>query len=411
MKFAGRLNAAAHQVEGTQDGTSCLSDFDEDAGVQRTYAVNSVLRAASILKSFSHSSEVLELREIAARVGLAKPTAFRLLNTLVEADLVARTGRTGYRTCVHINRSRPFRIGYCAQSQVVPFTSAVTESLTTAADRANITLLTLNNGFSATRALQNATYLVKERVDLVINSQLHTRVAPAISAAFLSASIPFIAVDIPHPGAIYFGADNYKAGRAAGLHLGRWSQKVWKGEVDHILLLRAEAGGPTLNSRLDGMLNGISEFVRRDHSVPITHLDTKGQFERTLDAVRKFLRLVKPRHALVGAVNDISALAALQAFRDMGMEKHCALAGQDACLEARNEMRRKDTRFVCSVAYFPERYGEELIKLSLDILYRKNVPSASFIKHELVTPDNVDRIYPNDVWTTTPAGYLHTATA
>ena len=81
------------------------------------------------------------------------------------------------------------------------------------------------------------------------------------------------------------------------------------------------------------------------------------------------------------------------------MEDECAVAGQDACLEAREEMRRPATRFICSVAFFPENYGTALMKIATDILSDKPVQPATFIQHELVTPANVDRVYPNDAWT------------
>jgi ribose transport system substrate-binding protein len=81
----------------------------------------------------------------------------------------------------------------------------------------------LNNKFSARTALQNADTFVTENVDLVIDSQININVAAQIAAKFSDARIPYIALDIPHPGAVYFGADNYKAGRMAGRywHAGR----------------------------------------------------------------------------------------------------------------------------------------------------------------------------------------------
>src|SRR5260370_16715475 len=61
-------------------------------------------------------------------------------------------------------------------------------------------------------------------------------------------------------------------------------------------------------------------------------------------------------------------------------------------------MMRPFSRLVCSVAYFAETYGVRVIQLALDILNRKSVPPAIFIQHELLTPENVDKIYPNDAW-------------
>jgi ribose transport system substrate-binding protein len=87
-------------------------------------------------------------------------------------------------------------------------------------------------------------------------------------------------------------------------------------------------------------------------------------------------------------------LGALRAFEEAGRGRLCAVMGQNAIREAREELRRPDTRLVGSVAYFPERYGEELIPLALAILQKKQVPSSVFVKHQLITPRNVGLIYP-----------------
>ena len=39
--------------------------------------------------------------------------------------------------------------------------------------------------------------------------------APAIASKYFEAKLPMIAIDIPHPGATYFGANNYEAGLIA----------------------------------------------------------------------------------------------------------------------------------------------------------------------------------------------------
>lgn len=366
---------------------------------KRSYTVQSVVRAVACLNAFSSTSEVLDLRVVAGRVSLNKGTTFRLLETLVETGLLERAGKQGYRSSIQTTRARRFRLGYASQSKLLPFTAAVTDGLITAASAANIELLILNNKFSARTALQNAESFVKENVDLVVDSQININVAAQIAAKFSDARIPYIALDIPHPGAVYFGADNYKAGRMAGRYLARWTIKHWKGNADQVILLGVDAAGPLLNARLTGIVDGIGELLPNASSIPRQHYDTKGgQFEATLDLVRKHLRRRKPGRVLVGAVNDTTAMAALQAFREVGLEKECAIAGQDGSILAREEMRRPSSRLVCSVAYFPETYGVRIIQLAQDILNQRAVPPAIFIQHELLTPDNVDKIYPNDEW-------------
>jgi ribose transport system substrate-binding protein len=63
-------------------------------------------------------------------------------------------------------------------------------------------------------------------------------------------------------------------------------------------------------------------------------------------------------------------------------------------------MRKPNSRLIGSVAYFPERYGEQLIALALDILtQRVPVPNEVFIKHQLITPTNLKQYYGRDMQT------------
>ena len=366
---------------------------------KRSYTVRSVIRAAAILKAFSSSHEVLTLRAVAENTKLDKGTVFRLLETLVEAGLVDRAGKQGYQSRLQPVLTRRFRLGYASQSNLLPFTGIVTDSLMRAASAAEIDLVVLNNQFSPRVALENAERFVAEKVDLVIDSQINVNVASQIAAKFLDAGIPFIAVDIPHPGSFYFGADNYKAGRIAGRHLARWALKTWSGKAELVMYLGVDAAGPLLNSRLTGICDGLNECMPESRKIPSCHYDTKGgQFDATLDIVRKHLRRRRTRKVLVGAVNDSTALAVLQAFRETGLEKECAIVGQAASIEARQELRRPFTRLIGTVAYFPENYGSQLIRLALEILEKKCVPPAVFTQHELVTPANVNKVYPNDAW-------------
>jgi ribose transport system substrate-binding protein len=116
----------------------------------------------------------------------------------------------------------------------------------------------------------------------------------------------------------------------------------------------------------------------------------------TFEAMRRYLRTSRARRILVGAINDPSALGALRAFQEAGRTASCAIMGQNASPEGRAELRQANTRLIGSVAYFPEKYGPEILSVALDLLHKRPVPPAVFVKHQLVTPENVNHIYPND---------------
>jgi ribose transport system substrate-binding protein len=252
-------------------------------------------------------------------------------------------------------------------------------------------------------ALRSADYLIRPEVDLVIEFQADEVVAPAIAAKYLEAGIPFIAIDIPHPGATYFGANNYQAGLMGGHHLARWAKRQWNGQVDELLMIELHRAGSLPKARMRGFATGLTEVMRMPERCRTIPIDGDGQFQTTLERVRKHLRESRGKRILVGAANDSSALGALSAFEEAGRAEECAIVGQNAEPEARAELRRRNSRLIASVAYFPEQYGDGLVRLALDILARKPAPPAVFTKHQIITPENVDHFYPNDSLLSVPA--------
>jgi ribose transport system substrate-binding protein len=245
-------------------------------------------------------------------------------------------------------------------------------------------------------AVKNAERLVREHVDLADEFQIDGRTVPAVASKFRSAGIPLIAIDVPHPGAIYFGADNYAGGIIAGRQLGQFAKHQWRGSIDEIILLEILGAGPLIRMRTNAMLDGINQSISASKKWWVVRLDGKGEFRAALMCVRKYLRTAGHKQILVGAANDPMALGALRAFQECGQSANCAVVGQNAEPEARAELRQPGTHFIGSVAYFPGRYGEMVIRLATDVLLGKNVPPATFTPHQLVTPQNVNRLYPND---------------
>jgi ribose transport system substrate-binding protein len=148
--------------------------------------------------------------------------------------------------------------------------------------------------------------------------------------------------------------------------------------------------------RLTGALVGINLVLPNAKNCRITYSTAIGNFGTSLEAVRRHLHSSNSHDVLVAAVNDPSALGALRAFEEAGRSDCCAVMGQNASPEGHAELRVPKTRLVGSVAYFPERYGDDLIRLSLDILNHRQVVPALFVEHKLVTPKTVDHYYPND---------------
>lgn len=360
------------------------------------YLVKSVEHASRLLSAFRTSGEGLPLREVASRSGLPKSMTFRLLYTLERCGMVEKVGENLYRSCLRPFKQKLYRLGYAAQGTDYQFSKEVSAGLQRAAQMEGVELISVDNRYNAKIAQRNADVLVREKVDLVIEFQTDEQVAPIVAAKYRDANIPLIAIEVPHPGATYFGANNYEAGLIGGRYLGRWAKQHWQGQVDEILLLALARAGGLPKMRLTGMLVGMKEIVPALENTKVTFLDGDGVFSQSLEVVRRHLRTNRSRRLLVGAINDPSAIGALRAFQEAGRAQSCAIMGQNASPEGRAELRRPGTRLVGSVAYFPEKYGTAIVGVALDLLNHRPVPPAVFAKHELVTPENVNHVYPND---------------
>lgn len=367
----------------------------EAPGPADGYLIKSLVHAASILRAFETRGESLSLRDVMDRTGYGKGMCFRLLYTLRHLGFLEKVDRR-YQLRIEVPSRRRFRIGYAAQGQDSSFAAEVHGGLVSAALREQVELLVVNNRYNAKTALKNAEQLVREGVDLVIEFQTDEAVAPQIALRYRQAGIPVIAIDIPHPGTTYFGANNYEAGLLAGRYLARCARQRWQGHVDEVLLIDIARAGTLPASRTRGVVAGIREVLRGAGSVPVITIDGDGQFKTALERVRRHLRTSRATRVLVGAANDPNALGAVRAFQEAGRADTCAVVGQNAEPDARAELRVARSPLVASVAYFPEKYGAGLIRLAIDLLGQRPVPPAVFVDHELVTAANVDHFYPND---------------
>ena len=360
------------------------------------YSIQAVQRACDILKCFQQSQSALTLSDVVAKTNLSRTTAFRLLATLVAQGMLERPAKNQYRSVNEQWRRNRYRIGYASQSEEFSFSRLVSDSIRSHAYEAGVDLLELSNRYSPTTAIRNAEIFVRERVDLVIEFQTNQQSASVVASKLIEAGIPIIAIEIPHPGADYYGANNYRAGLLAGHALAHAAVRQWRGQVDEIILLELSMAGPLPQSRLTGVLAGIREILPKIPDQRVRFINGNGRFENSLQVTRRYLQHIKAKHVLIGALNDPSCLGALQAFEEAGRAVNCLAVGQNSSIEARQEMRRPGSRMIGSVAYFPERYGEAVLSLALDKLQGKAIPSATFVKHQMITSENVDSFYPND---------------
>jgi ribose transport system substrate-binding protein len=209
---------------------------------------------------------------------------------------------------------------------------------------------------------------------------------------FRKAGISTLAIDIPLPGAIYFGVDDYAAGILGGEVLAQFARDRWGSRVDHVLLLESPQAGPPTHMRSIGSLDGIRSVLPELTKKCVLHRNGKGTEAGGYGATRRVIRSMGPRkYLLVAAANDNSTRSAIRAVREAGREEITAIMAQgwgpDEGLE--DEISKTDSPLIGAVVYFPEKYGGKILPIVLQCLNGQAVPPAIYVEHKLIARDQV----------------------
>jgi ribose transport system substrate-binding protein len=294
-----------------------------------------------------------------------------------------------------------YKIGFANLTTGVDFITAVQSGMESAAKEAgNIELVIANNNLDGATALNNAENFVAQGVDGVVEFQTDEKFGNVIMNLFQNQEppIPVIAIDIPMPGATFFGADNYKAGRMAGEAGGDYAVANWGGKVDYILDLELPQSGPIPAARMQGQVEGIQAKlttpVPDDH---IIHLDSKNTQDEAFKVVSDALSKI-PADANIIAVeiNDDTAQGTAAALEKAGRTPaNSIVVGQGAVESGLTEMLKPNSLYLGATAYFPELYGSKIIPAMINLLECKAVPPAIYVDHVFVTKDNMCEVLPD----------------
>ena len=354
--------------------------------------MKSVRHASEVLSAFRASGEALPLREVCARSGLPKSMAFRLLYTLERCGMVEKVGENLYRSYAAAVQTEALSPRLRRAGHRLQFSKEISTGLQRAAAAEGIELICVDNRYSPKIAQRNADVLVREKVDLVIEFQTDEHVAPIVAAKYREANIPLIAIEIPHPGRHLLRRQQLRGGpdrRPLPRPLGEAAVagRGRRDRADHARTRRQPAADAA-DRHARRHARGLPGARERAAS-PI--VDGDGKLADTFEAMRRHLRTHASRAGCSSAPSTIRARSARCArFRKPAAPSRARSWGRTRRPKGAPNCASAGTRLIGSVAYFPEKYGAEIVTVALDILHRRPVPPAVFVKHQLVTPENVE---------------------
>jgi len=212
--------------------------------------------------------------------------------------------------------------------------------------------------------------------------------------AFDDAGIGVTAIDIPMPGAVFFGANNPRSGFMGGAFLAQAAIAEWgDDQVNQGYLVVGELpqSGAIPAMRTGGQVAGflaVPEGFPEDHVIKI---DSKNTLQESLTQMNIVIGRIPEGVPIMGlAINDPSVTGMLRATAQAGRADMSLFVGMGA---DEIETIAAEERFIASVGYFPERYGNYLLPIALMQLAGVEVPLAVLVNHAMVTKKNICDYY------------------
>jgi ribose transport system substrate-binding protein len=276
-------------------------------------------------------------------------------------------------------------VGFAALHGRSEFSRLVREGIEAAAGkRSNIELIVADNKMDRHTTLANMDAFIENKVDLVIEYQHDYSLGTLIGEKLSHASIPVIAVDIPIPGAVYFGAHNYRAGVLGGTAAAEEVRVRWEGAPDNLIVVVDSAAGPLPENRITGMLDAFLNRVPfpRERIIRIESGNDPDVVAAELAAV---LSEIPPKaRNIVFSMNSYVTEGILRAIATQDRSRNTLVAGHNVTPRIAQELAREDSPLIGSVAFFPEQYGERIMELAERLLERKPVNPDNYTEHKWI---------------------------
>src|SRR4051794_9232454 len=281
------------------------------------------------------------------------------------------------------------KIGYINLSDQLPFVVLVRKSIERAAKANGAQLVECDSNLDAQKAINCAAQLKLQGMKGILNFQLDSKAAPRVCAA--GPKVPVVAIDIHQPPceSVFFGANNFQAGKLDGIALGTYAKKTWNCKVDGLLSINAPTAGKVVVDRENGELAGVKAMCP---GVKVTKVTTNATTSGTIQPFTDTLSRFPGKHRLlVVATNDDQSTGAVKAAQASGRLNDIYIGSQGGDPTSWPSLcgKTKFKNWIDDTGYFPEKYGDTLVPLLLSLIDGQDQPRTVYINHRIITKDNI----------------------
>ncbi len=287
-------------------------------------------------------------------------------------------------------------IGFANLQRGITFCALVEQGIVAEAKAAGVDLDVVDNNLDGATALTNAESFINRNVDYVIEFQTDANFGATIMQKMKDAGIKVVAIDIPMPGATFFGVNNPRAGFMGGSYLAQAAIAKWgvdKVKAGYFLEGELPQSGPIPAMRTGGQVAGFLASVPGFDPSHVLKFDSKNTLEESFTQTNSLVGKIPAGVPVMGtAINDQATTGILRAVKQAGRENDIMVVGLGA---DEKDTLAGEPAFVASVGSFPERYGNWLLPIALETLAGKPVPASVLINHVMVTKQTICKYYPD----------------
>lgn len=286
-------------------------------------------------------------------------------------------------------------IAFANLQRDITFGIVVEEGIQANADAAGVELVIADNRLDGPTALANAQSFAQRNVDYVIEFQTDVNFGQTVMNVFDEVGIEVVAIDIPMPGAVFFGANNPRSGFMGGSYLGQAALAEYgedRVREGYFVLGDLPQSGAIPAMRSEGQIAGFLATVEDFPEDQIIRIDTQNTLQESFTQMTNVLgRIPEGVPIMIVAINDQATLGMLRAANQAGRTDVIAVGNGADEVEA----LVTEDRLVAATGYFPERYGNYLIPIGLMTLAGHELPPAVLVNHVMITKENVCEYYPD----------------
>jgi len=294
---------------------------------------------------------------------------------------------------------RPWVIGFNNFQDSHEFCAKVSGGIRDAAAEYGVELLYMEAAMDGQKMIANTQSFIDQGADLIIDFNWIPEIGATMLAMCEAAGVKLISMDTIYEGTWYFGANGYIAGQKAGEYLAPLIEEQWDGQVDAFVGIYYMGGGVISSERVTGALEALQasgvDFPDEDN----VYFFDAGASDQTMNAmqlVRDFLTANPDlRHIVFSTHNDEVGLGVFSGIEAAGRQEHALVVSTGGDTPYHEAVRRgAGDVWVASTAFAPETYGAQVIPMAIAILEGQDVPMEVYLEHFVITPFNLEELYP-----------------